>query len=194
MLAATPRPPASAEVQSAPLSVHLPVRRSTQCEAPPRVLCLARRSRRCFPCRSPTLRPWIVDPGCARRPGRRPSWRGCGARASEAIEKAHAKADAYAGVLKRSRAEGLSLSGGASIRPIACSSWASPSGCRYPILSRNDEGDPWVALAESLYAARSSAYAFLRGPPTAACGRSRQAPSGTIDPTRPGPLRRDGSR
>src|SRR4051812_8128691 len=65
---------------------------------------------RCFPCHSPTLRPWIAV--------RRPTWRGFGARVSaRSWKKLHAKAHAGipAGISAR-RARSLSLSGGASIR------------------------------------------------------------------------------
>ena len=55
---------------------------------------------------------------------RRPTWRGFGARASRAVVgKAQAKANAYCQRVFPARStEGLSLSGGASIRSRACSS------------------------------------------------------------------------
>jgi hypothetical protein len=59
-------------------------------------LCHARPiTERCFPSHSPTLRPWIVGRLAHVRAGRRPTWRGFGARSSVAGRiNRHAKADA----------------------------------------------------------------------------------------------------
>ena len=117
---------------------------------------------RCCPCHSPALRPWIDvrrlctgdgTPSYVEELWSPSLWR--------APRKPQAKADAYS---QRSfpglRAEGLSLSGGASIRPRACSSWASPFVLRSLSRLRNDEGDLPAALASSCYAA-----SFLAHPP-----------------------------
>jgi hypothetical protein len=52
--------------------------------------------KRCFPCHSPTLRPWIGEPRAAHRlRGCRPTWRGFGARASMLwLEKRRTKQNA----------------------------------------------------------------------------------------------------
>jgi hypothetical protein len=90
-------------------------------------------AKRCFPSRSPTLRPWITDP---RFLDRRPSWRGFGARSPARLsEKSELKHTHYfLRHFRRQAPSDLSLSGGASIRTRSFqaehhlwSSWTSPS-------------------------------------------------------------------
>jgi hypothetical protein len=76
----------------APLSVHLPLREidaagvggSARKQALSCPMTRSAEAERCFPCHSPTLRPWISD-----RPlrDRRPTWRSFGARASRSAVK-----------------------------------------------------------------------------------------------------------
>ena len=82
-------------------SVHLPrveidAAGERTCEAATRrSLSRPTEAERCFLCHSPTLRPWIVDHRLRVLGGRRPTWRGFGARASCAgLGKAQAKANA----------------------------------------------------------------------------------------------------
>ena len=77
-----------------------------------------------FPSHSPALRPWIAGRRLRVRCGRRPSWRGFGARASD-VSARNRQAKHTLGCQRyfvARRAEGLSLSGGASIRPRPSSS------------------------------------------------------------------------
>lgn len=73
----------------------------------------------------------------------------------------HAKAHAMSRAQFTRATEGLSLSGGASIRPRACSSWASPLVYQHQFLPpETTKATTWVALAQSL-----SALCFLAHPP-----------------------------
>src|SRR5262249_13626891 len=74
----------------------------------------------CFPCRSPTLRPWIA----ARLSHARSVLRG-GALEPELARRLENRTRKHTRNIQRKR-RGLSLSGGASIRPRFSSSWASP--------------------------------------------------------------------
>src|SRR4051812_37600643 len=83
------------------------------------------RGERGFSCHSPTLRPWIDGHRLrTSRSGQCPTWRSFGARAWAAVpEKDRRKQTLIASVYFRAHgSEGLSLSGGASIRSRACSS------------------------------------------------------------------------
>ena len=71
---------------------------------------------RCCPSHSPTLRPWIGRRRLRDRPVVRPTWRGIGAGASGAMAKMRRQKHGVLAQRHFGAAEGLSLSGGASIR------------------------------------------------------------------------------
>ncbi len=114
------------------LSVHLPCRgRSTQQAVPCRGVTVSvslAEAERCCSCHSPTLRPWILSHrlrtcaatvvlrGGALEPEPRRRYRKFACKSTRV----------FSCVIHAHGAEGLSLSGGASIRSSACSSWASP--------------------------------------------------------------------
>ena len=72
---------------------------------------------RCFTSHSPTLRPWIAG-------NRRPTWRGFGARVSNACGKRARKSSQryFLRHFQRQAPSDLSLSGGASVRSMSSSS------------------------------------------------------------------------
>lgn len=125
---------------------------------------------RCCSCHSPTLRPWIaVDRW-------RPAWRGAGARASHRVCRT---------------AEGLSLSGGAS---VASSVFQAEHHLFVvtELSTRTKKGDPSGSPSPDLpMHSRSSARSSRRGSRTRSV-RADRASAGTASPNRPRPLgRRD---
>ena len=118
---------------------------------------------RCFLSHSPTLLPWIAAPPDAHsRIGvssyvEEPWSPNLGVRSKKCRQKLTHNYQRY---FTTRHAEGLSLSGGASIRSKPCSSWASPFCSDSLLRLLNDEGDLPVALASSCYAA-----SFLAHPP-----------------------------
>ncbi len=110
---------------------------------------------RCFPCHSPTLRPWIT---ARRLRCRRYAVLRGGALEPDARtlgRNSQAKADASFSDSRQAGAENLSLSGGASIRTRSSSSWASPldepGRCR---LQKRRRRPGWGRPRLARYAAR----------------------------------------
>jgi hypothetical protein len=171
-------------------------RRSTQQRGHPLsgdccLLCHARlNTERCFPSHSPTLRPWITGRFAHVRGGRRPTWRGFGARSSVAgqINRTLKHTLLYRALFSASR-ESFSLR----------------RGLDFDLTLVQAEHHLWSELADRLHKQRrrpigspstgslcglgTSAHTSQRGIGRNRAGGSHRTYASTALPTRPAPLR-----
>ena len=136
---------------------------------------------RCFPCHSPTLRPWIAELRVRSRNDRRPTWRGFGARVSRTgRENCRQKQKLIASSHSVLRAGGVFLSQAGPRFDLVFFKLSITSIRIRSIASRNDEGDPLGRPRLARYAARTLA----RTPPSEGRNMARLEPGIAVPPAR----------
>jgi len=108
---------------------------------------------RCCLCHSPTLRPWIARRAGYARPASSYVEELWSPSVGRCLEKCKLKQTFIQRFLEPGSANGLSLSGGASIRSRTCSRWASPTVSRRMVkvggTKRTTRGSPSLKAANA---------------------------------------------